>query len=163
MNLKWMGQTDAALAQLHSHQRYLKPLNVLLTTTEDMKFAGFGLAREYIALKQRIHSTKRSFMDDQLHMNSGVGSIHRGGMEVSENTFNKLLMCANGSNKTKIDSRDLIHFKIRQIHPCRNTHSFRCLLGNQKQHEYSDTSFLSSAPDWGRKLTGHVELRSNTR
>ena len=70
-----LGQTDAALRHLHVHQRYLKPLNVwLLTATEDMKFADFGLTREYIALKQRRHSTKRSFMDDQLHTNSGIGS-----------------------------------------------------------------------------------------
>ena len=54
MNFKWMRQTTAALAFLHSRgvvHRDLKPENVLLTAEEDVKLADFGLAREYITLK----------------------------------------------------------------------------------------------------------------
>ena len=57
VNYKWMRQMAAALAYLHSRgvgvvHRGLKPENVLLTATEDVKLADFALAREYIALKQ---------------------------------------------------------------------------------------------------------------
>ena len=81
-NFKWIRQMAAALAFLHSRRivhRDLKADNVLLTATEDVKLADFGLAREYIALK-RIDA----FRDDgswmscytQYYMNSGVGPIH---------------------------------------------------------------------------------------
>ena len=82
INFKWIRQMAAALAFLHSRRivhRDLKADNVLLTATEDVKLADFGLAREYIALK-RIDA----FRDDgswmscytQYYMNSGVGPIH---------------------------------------------------------------------------------------
>ena len=82
INLNWIRQMAAALAFLHSRRvvhRDLKADNVLLTATEDVKLADFGLAREYIALK-RIDA----FRDDgswmscytQYYMNSGVGPIH---------------------------------------------------------------------------------------
>ena len=54
-NTKWMRQIAAGLAYLHSQNvvhRDLKPENVLLTAAEDVKLADFGLAREFIALKQ---------------------------------------------------------------------------------------------------------------
>ena len=82
INFKWICQMAEALAFLHSRRivhRDLKADNVLLTATEDVKLADFGLAREYIALK-RIDA----FRDDgswmscytQYYMNSGVGPIH---------------------------------------------------------------------------------------
>ena len=55
MNLKWMKQMADAIAYLHSHDvvhRDLKPDNVFLTATEDVKLGDFGLAREYIAFTQ---------------------------------------------------------------------------------------------------------------
>lgn len=64
-NFKWMRQTTAALAFLHSRggvHRDLKPENVLLTAEEDVKLADFGLAREYITLK--TCSTRRWLVDD---------------------------------------------------------------------------------------------------
>ena len=52
-NLKWMRQIPDAVSHLHSRNvvhRDLKPDNVLLTATEDVKLGDFGLARQYIAL-----------------------------------------------------------------------------------------------------------------
>ncbi|XP_022778874.1 serine/threonine-protein kinase PDIK1L-like, partial [Stylophora pistillata] len=55
VNLTWMKQMASAVAYLHSQNvvhRDLKPDNVLLTSTEDVKLGDFGLARGYIALTQ---------------------------------------------------------------------------------------------------------------
>lgn len=65
MNFKWMRQTTAALAFLHSRggvHRDLKPENVLLTAEEDVKLADFGLAREYITLKTAARRDDGSWM-----------------------------------------------------------------------------------------------------
>lgn len=52
-NFRWIRQMAAALSFPHSPSvvhRDLKADNVLLTATEDVKLADFGLAREFIAL-----------------------------------------------------------------------------------------------------------------
>ena len=82
MNMKWISQTAAALAHLHSREvvhRDLKADNVLLTATEDVKLADFGLAREYIALKRiDVQQDEGSWLKSytQYYMNSGVGPVH---------------------------------------------------------------------------------------
>jgi len=82
MNTKWLSQIAAALAHLHSRRvvhRDLKADNVLLTATEDVKLADFGLAREYIALKRiDVNQDEGSWLASytQYYMNSGVGPVH---------------------------------------------------------------------------------------
>ena len=82
LNLKWIRQMAAALSHLHSRNvvhRDLKADNVLLTATEDVKLADFGLAREFIALKRtEERNTDGSWMTtySQYYMNSDVGPIH---------------------------------------------------------------------------------------
>ena len=82
MNMKWICQTATALAHLHSQRvvhRDLKADNVLLTATEDVKLADFGLAREYTALKRiDVKQDEGSWLTSyiQYYMNSGVGPIH---------------------------------------------------------------------------------------
>ena len=83
INFKWIHQIAAALAFLHSKRvvhRDLKADNVLLTATEDVKLADFGLAREYFALK-RINAFREhggSWMPAyiQYYMDANVGPIH---------------------------------------------------------------------------------------
>ena len=80
MNFKWMRQAAAALAFLHSRgvvHRDLTPHNVLLTATEDIKLADFGLAREYVALKQTGARREEGLWTTsylQYYMNSVVGT-----------------------------------------------------------------------------------------
>ena len=83
-NYKWISQITEALAYLHSQQiaivhRDLKADNVLLTATEDVKLADFGLARHYFPLKESVqYGPNGSWMThvSKYYMNSGVGPLH---------------------------------------------------------------------------------------
>lgn len=82
MNLKWMRQTAAGLAYLHSQEvvhRDLKPENVLLTAEEDVKLADFGLAREFVALKSvdaRLDDGSWLRRYAKYYMDSVLGTTH---------------------------------------------------------------------------------------
>ena len=111
LNFQWMRQIADALVYLHSCNvvhRDLKPDNVLLTATEDVKLADFGLAREYIAL-QRTGARREdgSWMTSytQYYMNSGVGPIHWVAPEFFNNRY---------SEKADIFSLGVLFFAILQ-------------------------------------------------
>ena len=56
-NETWIREIPSAVAYLHSHDIFhldLKADNVLLTATGDIKLADFGLAREFIPVKQFV-------------------------------------------------------------------------------------------------------------
>lgn len=70
LNFKWIRQTAGALAFLHSRNvvhRDLKADNVLLTVKEEAKLADFGLAREFMSVKQYPNFSV------EYYMSSGVG------------------------------------------------------------------------------------------
>ena len=81
-NWKWMSQAADAVAYLHLNgvvHRDLKPENVLLNRRENVKIVDFGLAREYIALKQvdaRRNDGSWMQMSVQYYMDSEVGTLH---------------------------------------------------------------------------------------
>ena len=77
-NLKWMSQMASALSYLHSQHivhRDLKPDNVLIvdSTSEDLKLADFGLAREFLTLKNAGHAPTGLA---EYYMRSGTGPAH---------------------------------------------------------------------------------------
>ena len=82
MNLKWISQSAGALAHLHSQgvvHGDLKADNVLLTATEDVKLADFGLAREYTALRRtNAEQDDGSWLTSytQYYIKSRIGPIH---------------------------------------------------------------------------------------
>lgn len=83
VNVKWVKQAASGLVYLHEQNvvhHDLKTENVLLTETEDVNLADFGLARPFIALKNRKTNPPSRFCDDSLlaeyYMNSEVGTPH---------------------------------------------------------------------------------------
>ncbi|XP_073231587.1 serine/threonine-protein kinase pdik1l-B-like [Porites lutea] len=109
VNVKWMKQAASALDYLHEQNvvhRDLKTENVLLTETEDVKLADFGLARPFIALKT---NTPSWLCNDSVLakycMNSHVGTPHWMAPEVFEGHY---------TEKADVFSLGAIFFAILQ-------------------------------------------------
>lgn len=109
VNVKWMKQAASGLDYLHEKKvvhRDLKTENVLLTQTEDIKLADFGLARPFIALKTK---TRSWLCDDSVlakyYMNSHVGTPHWMAPEVFEGHY---------TEKADVFSLSAIFFAILQ-------------------------------------------------
>ena len=79
---KWMRQMAEAVLFLHSRNlvhRDLKPENVLLTATDDIKIGDFGLAREFISVKQTgtVQGTVSTYLTcKRYYMNTFAGTPH---------------------------------------------------------------------------------------
>ena len=108
-NLKWMRQSTAGLTYLHVNKivhRDLKLENLLLTATEDLKIADFGLAREFVAIRTGARldddSWPSSFTE---YMWSQVGTPHWMAPEVFEGRY---------TEKADVFSLGAIFFAILQ-------------------------------------------------
>ena len=79
---EWIRQMAEAVNFLHSRNlvhRDLKPENVLLTATDDIKIGDFGLAREFISLKQTgtVQGTVSIYLTySRYYMNTFAGTTH---------------------------------------------------------------------------------------
>ena len=106
VNVKWMEQAASGLDYLHEKDvvhRDLKTENVLLTQTDDIKLADFGLARPFIALKTKTPSWLCN--DSKYYMNSHVGTPHWMAPEVFEGHY---------TEKADVFSLGAIFFAILQ-------------------------------------------------
>ena len=120
-NLKWICQISEALSYLHSLNppivhRDLKADNVLLTdrTTEDLKLGDFGLAREYVALKNADFSPDAV---QTYYMSSGIGPIHWMAPEFFANRYTeKADVFSLGMIFYAILSRDFIRFGSKKMY-----------------------------------------------
>ena len=79
---KWIRQMAEAVQFLHSINlvhRDLKPENVLLTANDDIKIGDFGLAREFISVKQTgtVQGTVSTYLTyKRYYMNTFAGTPH---------------------------------------------------------------------------------------
>ena len=74
--------------------RDLKAENVLLTTTEDVKLADFGLVREFVAMKTDTRPDDDSWLGSySQYMDSVVGTRHWMAPEVFEGRYTEKPMC----------------------------------------------------------------------
>ena len=78
---KWITQLADALAYLHSRSkpiahRDLKPDNVLLTASDDLKLADFGLAREFVSMKVPSIEGRTWIHQYMTYMNTMAGTPH---------------------------------------------------------------------------------------
>ena len=76
---KWITQLADALTYLHSRSkpiahRDLKPDNVLLTASDDLKLADFGLAREFVSMKVPFIEGRTWIHQYMTYMNTMAGT-----------------------------------------------------------------------------------------
>ena len=123
-NERWIRKIASGVAYLHSHDIVhldLKADNVLLTATGDIKLADFGLAREFIPVKQFV----MGYGDDgsgmmsyiQNHIDSRDGPPHWVAPEVFRRRYNKKAdVFSLGTLIFGILERDFIIFRSRAFY-----------------------------------------------